>query len=120
VLRFALELFALFSLGFWGYLAWPFPWPGVLFMVGAPLFAAVVWGLFRSPKALFPLDVVGRSLVEICVMGAAVAVWFMIGYPGVGVSFGTVAVISGVITGRAEIAAEATSATEATLEETAR
>jgi len=44
----------------------------------------------------------------------------MIGYPSVGVSFGIVAVISGVITGRAEIAAEATSATEATLEETAR
>jgi hypothetical protein len=108
VLRFVLELFALFSLGFWGYLAWPFPWPGVLFMVGAPLFAAVVWGLFRSPKALFPLDVVGRSLVEIFVMGAAVAVWFMIGYPVVGVIFGIVAVISGVITGRAEIAAEAT------------
>ena len=124
MLRFALELFALFSLGFWGYLAWPFPWPGVLFMVGAPLFAAVVWGLFRSPRALFPLDVVGRSLVEIFVMGAAVAVWFMIGYPSVGVSFGIVAVISGVITGRAEIGAEATAAataaTEATAEETAR
>jgi hypothetical protein len=120
VLRFALELFALFSLGFWGYLAWPFPWPGVLFMVGAPLFAAVVWGLFRSPKALFPLDVVGRSLVEIFVMGAAVAVWFMIGYPVVGAIFGIVAVISGVITGRAEIAAEATAAPEATAQEKAR
>lgn len=108
VLRFALELFALFSLGFWGYLAWPFPWPGVLFMVGAPLFAAVVWALFRSPKAVFPLDVVGRSLVEIFVMGAAVAVWFMIGYPVVGVVFGVLAATSGVIAGRAEIAAELT------------
>lgn len=113
VLRFALELFALFSLGFWGYLAWPFPWPGVLFMIGAPAFAAVVWALFRSPKALFPLDVVGRSLVEIFVMGAAVAVWFMVGYPIVGVIFGIVAAISGVVNGRAEIATEAT-AQEAT------
>jgi hypothetical protein len=107
VVRFALELFALFSLGFWGYLAWPFPWPGVVFMVGAPLFAAVVWALFRSPKAVFPLDVVGRSLVEIFVMGAAVAVWFMIGYPVVGVIFGILAAVSGVITGRTEIATEA-------------
>ena len=106
VLRVVLELFAVFSLGFWGYIAWPFPWPGALFMVGAPLFAAVVWGLFRSPKALFPLDVVGRSLVEIFVMGAAVAVWFMIGYPVVGVIFGIVASISGVITGRVDIATE--------------
>jgi len=107
VVRFALELFALFSLGFWGYLAWPFPWPGVVFMVGAPLFAAAVWALFRSPKAVFPLDVVGRSLVEIFVMGAAVAVWFMIGYPVVGVIFGILAAVSGVITGRTEIATEA-------------
>ena len=107
MVRFALELFALFSLGFWGYLAWPFPWPGVFFMVGAPLFAAAVWALFRSPKAAFPLDVVGRSLVEICVMGAAVAVWFMIGYPEVGVIFGILGAISGVIAGRAEIATEA-------------
>ena len=103
VVRFALELFALFSLGFWGYLAWPFPWPGVLIMVGAPVFAAIVWALFRSPKAVFPLDVVGRSLVEIFVMGAAVAVWFMIGYPVVGVIFGVLAAVSGVVAGRAEI-----------------
>ena len=108
VLRFALELFALFSLGFWGYLAWPFPWPGLLFLVGAPTFAAVVWALFRSPKAVFPLDVVGRSLVEIFVMGAAVAAWFMIGYPVVGVTFGILAAISGVLNGRAEIASDAT------------
>ena len=108
VLRFCLELFALFSLGFWGYLAWPFPWPGLLFLVGAPTFAAVVWALFRSPKAVFPLDVVGRSLVEIFVMGAAVAVWFMIGYPVVGVTFGILAAISGVLNGRAEIASDAT------------
>ncbi len=108
MVRFALELFALFSLGFWGYLAWPFPWPGVLFMVGAPEFAAIVWALFRSPKAVFPLDVVGRSLVEIFVMGAAVAVWFMIGYPVVGVIFGILAAVSGVLAGRAEIAREVT------------
>ena len=108
VLRFALELFALFSLGFWGYLAWPFPWPGLLFLIGAPVFAAVVWALFRSPQAVFPLDAVGRSLVEIFVMGAAVAVWFMIGYPIVGVTFGILAAISGVLTGRAEITSEAT------------
>ena len=107
VLRFALELFALFSLGFWGYLAWPFPWPGLLFLIGAPVFAAAVWALFRSPKAVFPLDAVGRSLVEIFVMGAAVAVWFMISYPVVGIAFGILAAISGVLTGRAEITSEA-------------
>ncbi len=103
MLRLACEVFALFSFAFWGYLAWPFPWPGVLFMVGAPLFAATVWGLFRSPKARIPLDIVGRTLVEIFVMGAAVAVWFMLGYPVVGIIFGIIATVTGVIAGRAEL-----------------
>jgi hypothetical protein len=107
VLRFLLELFALFSLGYWGYLAWPFPWPGLFFMIGAPLFAAVVWGLFRAPKARFPLDPVGRALVEILVMGSAAAAWFMLGYPIVGAVFAVIAVGSGIVNGRAEISREA-------------
>ncbi|MES2170669.1 MAG: YrdB family protein [Actinomycetota bacterium] len=104
VLRFLLELFALFSLGFWGYLAWPFPIPGVFFMIGTPLFAAIVWGLFRSPKAVLPVDPVGKVLVEIFVMGSAVGAWFMLGYPIVGLVFGVVVTISGVINGRREFA----------------
>lgn len=104
IVRFALELFALFSLGYWGYFAWPFPWPGLLFMIGAPLFAAVVWGLFRSPKAVFPLDPVGRVLVEVLVLGSAVATWFMLGLPIIGGIFAIVAVVSGIINGRREFA----------------
>ncbi|MEO6944728.1 MAG: YrdB family protein [Lacisediminihabitans sp.] len=107
ILRFLLELFALFSLGYWGYLAWPFPWPGVVYMLGAPLFAAIIWGLFCSPKARFPLDPVGRALVEILVMGSATAAWFMLGYPIVGAVFGAIAAVSGVINGRSEISRKA-------------
>lgn len=102
ILRFLLELFALFSLGYWGYLAWPFPWPGVLFMIGAPLFAAVVWGLFRAPKALVPVDAVGRGIVEIAVMGSAVIAWTMLGQPVVGIVFGVIALVSGSINMRRE------------------
>lgn len=101
-LRLLLELFALFSLGLWGYLAWPFPLPGVFFMIGTPLFAAGVWALFRSPRAVFPLDPVGRVLVEIFVMGSAVGTWFMLGYPIVGLVFGVLAAVSGFVNGRHE------------------
>lgn len=106
VLRFLLELFAFFTLGYWGYLAWPFPWPGVLFMVGTPLFAIVVWGLFRSPKAKVPLDPVGRALVEIAVMGSAAIAWAMLGYPVIAVVFAVLALVSGIINLRKETAAE--------------
>ncbi len=106
VLRFLLELFAVFTFGYWGYLAWPFPWPGVLFMIGTPLFAIIVWGLFRSPKARVPLDPVGRGIVEIGVMGSAVIAWAMLGEPIVALVFGVIALVSGTLNLRREIALE--------------
>ncbi len=106
VVRFFLELFAVFTLGYWGYLAWPFPWPGVLFMIGMPLFAIIVWGLFRSPKALIPLDPVGRGIVEIAIMGTAAIAWAMLGQPIVAIVFAIVALISGTINLRRETALE--------------
>ncbi|HEY0258998.1 MAG TPA: YrdB family protein [Lacisediminihabitans sp.] len=108
LLRLLLELFALFSLGYWGYLAWPFPWPAVLFMIGAPLFAAAVWALFRSPRAVLPLDPVGRVLVEILLLGAAAVAWVMLGHPIVGGVFAVIAAASGIVNGRAEFARETT------------
>lgn len=109
VLRFFLELFAIFTLGYWGYLAWPFPWPGVLFMIGAPLFAIIVWGLFRSPKALVPVDLVGRGIVEIAVMGSAAIAWAMLGQPIIAAVFAIVALVSGTINLRNEAARESNS-----------
>ncbi|WP_423922410.1 YrdB family protein [Frigoribacterium sp. 2-23] len=102
VVRFASEVFAFVSLGVWGYYAWPFPWPGVLFMIGAPLFAVVVWGLFRSPRAPIATDSVGKALVEIAVMGAVVVAWFMLGHPVVGGVFAVVALVTGVLVSRRE------------------
>ncbi|BDZ49200.1 hypothetical protein GCM10025867_14410 [Frondihabitans sucicola] len=102
VLRFFLELFAFFSLGFWGYMAWPYPFPGIFFLVGAPLFAMLIWGLFRSPKALVKSDPVGKAIVEIAVMGSAVYAWFSLGYPIVGTVFGILALVSGVFNFRRE------------------
>ncbi|WP_082763539.1 YrdB family protein [Frondihabitans sp. PAMC 28766] len=102
VLRFFLELFAFFSLAFWGYMAWPFPLPGIFFTLGLPIFAIVIWGLFRSPKAVIKSDPVGRAIVEIAIMGAAVYTWFSLGYPVVGVVFGVLALVSGILNFRRE------------------
>lgn len=119
VLRFLLELFAFFSLGYWGYLAWPFPWPGLLFMIGTPLFAIVVWGLFRSPKAKIRLDPVGRVLVEIAVMGSAAIAWAMLGHPVVAVVFAVIAFVSGIVNLRREATREQAAYDTAVREESA-
>ena len=102
LLRFAVELVALFSLALWGWLAWDRPWPALAFVVGAPGFAIVVWALFRSPRAVVPTDRIGRSLVEIAVMGAAAVAWAQLGHPVVAVAFALVAAVTGVVAARRE------------------
>jgi hypothetical protein len=107
VVRVLIGVFVLFSLAYWGYYAWPFPLPGLFFVIGAPLFAVVVWALFRSPKAVFPLDPVGRALVEIFIMGAAAIAWLMLGHPLIALVFAVVAAASGALHARAEVRADA-------------
>ena len=105
VLRFLLELFAFVSLGIWGFLAFPLPWPGVLIGLGAPALAIVLWALFVSPKAVFRVDVFGKALVEIAVFSAAAIAWWMLGQPVVAIVFALVAAVSGIINGRKQLAA---------------
>lgn len=101
VLRFFLELFAFFSLSFWGFAAWDFPWSIVVGIL-TPLVAILLWALFRSPQAVVPLGVFGRAVVEIVVMASAAIAWVMLGQLIVGVAFALVATISGIISGRKE------------------
>lgn len=103
VIRFVLELFAFVSLGIWGFLAWPGPWLNVVLGIGTPLFAILLWALFRSPRAVVRLDAFGKALIEILIMGSAALAWLMLGQPIVAVVFGVAAAVSGVISGRKEL-----------------
>lgn len=103
ILRIFLEIFAVISLGIWGFLSWPLPWNIVLGIV-LPVVAILLWALFRSPKAVFSIDVYGKAIVEIAVMGAAALAWWDLGVPIVAVAFGLLATISGVVNGRRELA----------------
>jgi len=103
ILRFFLELFAFVSLGIWGFLAWPLPWPGVLIGIGAPALAILAWALFVSPKAVFRVDAFGRALVELAVMLSAAFAWWGLGQPIVAVLFTVVATVSGILHGRSQL-----------------
>jgi len=104
VLRFLLELFAFVSLGIWGFVAFPLPWPGVLVGLGAPALAILLWALFVSPKAVFRVDPFGQALVEIAVFSAAAIGWWMLGQPVVAVVLALVAAVSGILHGRKQLA----------------
>ena len=103
VLRFVLELFAIVSLGIWGFVVWPLPW-NIVIGIGAPVIAILLWALFRSPKAVLRVDPFVKAIVEIVVMGAAAFAWWDLGQPIVAVVFAVIATVSGIINGRREFA----------------
>lgn len=104
VVRVVVMVFGLFSLAYWGYISWAFPSPAVVFMVGAPVFAALVWFFFRSPRSPIPTDAVGKTIVEVALIVAAGGAWLSIGRPWVGLVFIVVAAVSGIVVGRRETA----------------
>ncbi len=81
VVRFLLELCVLGALGYWGFVVGGNLFVKILLGTGAPLLAAVVWGLFVSPKAAVPLEMPLRLLPEVLVFGLAAGALFHTGHP---------------------------------------
>ncbi|HEU5015081.1 MAG TPA: YrdB family protein [Roseiflexaceae bacterium] len=79
--RFLLELCALAALGYWGFHTGQGWLPRVILTIGAPLLAAVVWGMFVAPKATVPVSDMTRLALEIAVFGAAGAGLYVAGQP---------------------------------------
>ena len=85
LVRFLLELCALGALGYWGFASPENVIFRVILGLGAPLLAAIVWGLFVSPKAAISLDLPLRLLPEILVFGSAALALFATGHPVLGI-----------------------------------
>ena len=94
LLRFLLELGAL---GYWGFHAADGFIAKLGLGLGAPLIAAVVWGLFVSPKAAVPLSTPLWLLVQAGVFGAAIAGLIAAGRPSLAWTLGLAVVINGVL-----------------------
>lgn len=72
-LAFLLELAALAALGYWGFTLDQPAWVNVLIGVGAPLLAALVWGLYAAPRARYHLPTPAIVAVKLLVFGTAAA-----------------------------------------------
>ena len=101
-LRFLCEVFAIVTLGIWGFTTFPF-WLNIVVGIGAPVLAIVLWGLFRAPKAVFAVDQFVKALVEIVVMGTAAYAWADLHQWIIFGVFTVVALATGLIVGRREI-----------------
>ncbi len=80
-LRFVLELCALGALGYWGFTTGSGTLGKVVLGLGAPILAAILWGVFVAPKAVRPLQDPAKLLVELVVFGAAAAGLMAAGHP---------------------------------------
>ena len=89
--RFALELSALGALAYWGFHLSASPGVRVSAGLGAPLVAAVLWGLFASPRATVHLPSPAQLAVQLAVFGAAVAALVAAGRPRLAGALGVAA-----------------------------
>lgn len=103
IVCFVAELFAFATLAFWGFAAWDFPW-NLVFGIGAPVLAILLWALFVSPRAVFAVHPFVRALVELLVYAAATIAWWSMDQLWVGLVFAVIAVTSGVVAGRRRLA----------------
>jgi hypothetical protein len=81
-LRFGVELASLAALAYWGWHDSESTVVKVLLAIGAPVVWAVLWGLFASPRAPFPLHPGARIAFEVAAFGAAVVALASAGRPG--------------------------------------
>ncbi|MEV1037558.1 DUF2568 domain-containing protein [Streptomyces sp. NPDC050204] len=96
---FVVELAALAALAWWGFATGGGMAGQLLLGVGAPVVAAVVWGMFAAPRARFRPPLVGVLVVKAVVLGCGVYAVHAVGHSVGAVFFGVVVVVN---TGLAE------------------
>ena len=90
-LAFLLELAALAALGLWGSAAGHSFAEHLALGIGAPLLAAVLWGLYAAPRALVKLPLAGVLMVKTVVFGGAALALWGVGSGGLAIAFAVIA-----------------------------
>lgn len=70
LIRFLLELCMLAAVGYWGFKMHSTWTMKIILGIGLPLLIAVIWGMFVSPKATYPLNGLTRLSVELILFGS--------------------------------------------------
>ncbi len=96
-LRFLLELCALGALGYWGFKTGSGTITKIGLGIGAPLVAAVVWGVHVSPQAPVQLPGLLVLILQGLVFGLAAAGLVATGHRALAVVFGVIVVINAVL-----------------------
>lgn len=70
--RFLLEVCVLVALAYWGFRTGQSPILKLSLGIGAPVFIAIIWGMFGSPQAQIPVSNMVRFLLELGIFLLAV------------------------------------------------
>ena len=95
-IAFLLELCALAALGYWGV------WVGGSLLtktalgIGAPLLAAILWGVFAAPRGTDTGALVGL-VVKVIVFGSAVAALYTTDHRGLAIAFAVIVLLNSLL-----------------------
>jgi quinol-cytochrome oxidoreductase complex cytochrome b subunit len=92
--RFLLELCALAATGYWGFHVGYGKIMKIVLGLGAPIFIALIWGTFGSPKAAVKLSIPLHILLELLVFGLPVIALYACGKPKLALIYGICVVIN--------------------------
>ena len=84
------------ALGYWGVQTGGGPVTKTALGIGAPLCAAVLWGLFAAPRAPVSVPLVGLG-VKLIVFGSAVAAMYATGHRGLAIAFAVLVIANSVL-----------------------
>lgn len=95
--RFLLEICALTALGYWGFKTGNGTFLKIGLGIGTPLLAAIIWGMFVSPKATYKLGVPGELFIEVLVLGGAGLALYFAGKSSLAFTFIIVVLINKIL-----------------------
>lgn len=93
-IRFILEIAVLIIFGYWGFHVSQSTVINILLGIGAPLLAAVIWGMFGAPKAPYTLSGLSFFMLEIVMFGLPVIILFFLNKSTLGFVYGLVVAIN--------------------------
>jgi Protein of unknown function (DUF2568) len=93
---FLLELCALAALGYWGVHTGDGPLAKTALGVGAPLLAAVLWGLFAAPRAPVSMPA-AKFAVELAVFGSAAVALYATGHRALAAAFAVLVLVNSIL-----------------------
>jgi hypothetical protein len=96
-LAFLLELCMLVALGYWGFHTGQSTVAHIAVGVGAPVLAAIFWGLFMAPKAVWPVSTPLHLVFVVLIFGLAALALASAGQPVLAWVFGAVSMLNQVM-----------------------